>query len=54
MSTEKQATKKLSFEEAFSQLEQTVAALEQGNLSCDINVSVRPAGRDRLGTKTEI
>lgn len=28
--------------------------LEQGNLRCDINVSVRPAGRDRLGTKTEI
>jgi len=28
--------------------------LEQGNLRCDINVSVRPAGQDRLGTKTEI
>mgnify|MGYP001426026119 CR=1 FL=1 len=28
--------------------------LEQGNLRCDINVSVRPAGAERLGTKTEI
>ncbi len=28
--------------------------LEQGNLRCDVNCSVRPAGQDRLGTKTEI
>jgi len=28
--------------------------LEQGNVRCDINVSVRPEGQDRLGTKAEI
>lgn len=28
--------------------------LEQGNLRCDINCSVRPAGRAELGVKTEI
>lgn len=28
--------------------------LEQGNIRCDVNVSVRPAGSDGLGTKTEI
>ena len=28
--------------------------LEQGNIRCDINCSVRPANRDALGTKTEI
>lgn len=28
--------------------------LEQGNVRCDVNISVRPAGSDRLGTKTEI
>ncbi len=28
--------------------------LEQGSLRCDANVSVRPAGSDDLGTKTEI
>lgn len=28
--------------------------LEQGNIRCDINCSVRPAGRETLGTKTEI
>ena len=28
--------------------------LEQGNLRCDINCSVRPVGREKLGTKAEI
>ncbi|MBU0677793.1 MAG: Asp-tRNA(Asn)/Glu-tRNA(Gln) amidotransferase subunit GatB [Verrucomicrobia bacterium] len=28
--------------------------LEQGNMRCDINVSVRPADTDKLGTKAEI
>ena len=28
--------------------------LEQGNVRCDVNCSVRPEGRDELGTKTEI
>jgi aspartyl-tRNA(Asn)/glutamyl-tRNA(Gln) amidotransferase subunit B len=28
--------------------------LEQGNLRCDVNCSVRPPGQARLGTKTEI
>jgi aspartyl-tRNA(Asn)/glutamyl-tRNA(Gln) amidotransferase subunit B len=28
--------------------------LEQGNLRCDVNCSVRPAGQTQLGTKTEI
>jgi aspartyl-tRNA(Asn)/glutamyl-tRNA(Gln) amidotransferase subunit B len=28
--------------------------LEQGNLRCDINCSVRPAGQEKLGTKIEI
>lgn len=28
--------------------------LEQGNMRCDINCSVRPVGRESLGTKTEI
>jgi len=28
--------------------------LEQGNLRCDVNVSVRPEGTDKLGTKVEI
>jgi len=28
--------------------------MEQGSLRCDANVSVRPAGSDMLGTKTEI
>ena len=28
--------------------------LEQGNLRCDINCSVRPEGQEALGTKTEI
>lgn len=28
--------------------------LEEGNLRCDVNCSLRPAGSDRLGTKTEI
>ena len=28
--------------------------LEEGNIRCDINCSVRPAGRSELGTKTEI
>lgn len=28
--------------------------LEEGNLRCDVNCSVRPEGQDKLGTKTEI
>jgi aspartyl-tRNA(Asn)/glutamyl-tRNA(Gln) amidotransferase subunit B len=28
--------------------------MEEGSLRCDANVSVRPAGADRLGTKTEV
>jgi len=28
--------------------------LEEGNLRCDVNCSVRPAGREELGTKPEI
>ncbi len=28
--------------------------LEQGNMRCDINCSVRPEGQEQLGTKTEI
>jgi len=28
--------------------------LEQGNVRCDVNCSVRPEGREELGTKTEI
>src|SRR3712207_688817 len=28
--------------------------MEEGSLRCDANVSVRPAGSDRLGTKTEL
>ena len=28
--------------------------LEEGNMRCDVNCSVRPAGRAELGTKTEI
>ena len=28
--------------------------LEQGNLRCDVNCSVRPEGQERLGTKTEL
>jgi len=28
--------------------------LEEGNLRCDVNCSVRPAGQQELGTKTEI
>lgn len=28
--------------------------LEEGNVRCDVNTSVRPAGRSELGTKTEI
>ncbi len=28
--------------------------MEEGSLRCDANVSVRPAGSDKLGTKTEI
>jgi aspartyl-tRNA(Asn)/glutamyl-tRNA(Gln) amidotransferase subunit B len=29
-------------------------SMEEGSLRCDANVSVRPAGADRLGTKTEL
>jgi aspartyl-tRNA(Asn)/glutamyl-tRNA(Gln) amidotransferase subunit B len=28
--------------------------LEEGNLRCDVNSSVRPVGQDQLGTKTEL
>lgn len=28
--------------------------LEQGNLRCDVNISVRPEGQEQLGTKAEI
>jgi aspartyl-tRNA(Asn)/glutamyl-tRNA(Gln) amidotransferase subunit B len=28
--------------------------LEQGNMRCDVNISVRPEGQQNLGTKTEI
>ncbi len=28
--------------------------LEEGSLRCDANVSIRPAGEERLGTKTEV
>ncbi len=28
--------------------------LERGNMRCDVNCSVRPVGRERFGTKTEI
>lgn len=28
--------------------------LEEGNMRCDVNVSVRPAGQKKLGTKTEL
>jgi aspartyl-tRNA(Asn)/glutamyl-tRNA(Gln) amidotransferase subunit B len=28
--------------------------LEEGNVRCDVNCSVRPEGQDKLGTKTEI
>ena len=28
--------------------------LEEGNLRCDVNISVRPAGTEKLGTKAEI
>ena len=28
--------------------------LEEGNMRCDVNVSIRPAGTDKLGTKVEI
>ncbi|TAN35676.1 MAG: Asp-tRNA(Asn)/Glu-tRNA(Gln) amidotransferase subunit GatB [Verrucomicrobia bacterium] len=28
--------------------------LEEGNLRCDVNSSVRPVGQDKLGTKTEL
>ncbi|HVN89937.1 MAG TPA: Asp-tRNA(Asn)/Glu-tRNA(Gln) amidotransferase subunit GatB [Candidatus Binataceae bacterium] len=30
------------------------ARMEEGNLRCDVNVSVRPKGSDKFGTKTEI
>jgi aspartyl-tRNA(Asn)/glutamyl-tRNA(Gln) amidotransferase subunit B len=32
----------------------TEGNLEEGNIRCDVNISVRPEGRDRLGTKAEI
>jgi aspartyl-tRNA(Asn)/glutamyl-tRNA(Gln) amidotransferase subunit B len=28
--------------------------MEEGSLRCDVNISVRPVGADRMGTKTEI
>ena len=36
------------------QLEVSDVNMEQGSLRCDANVSVRRAGSDRLGTKTEL
>jgi len=53
-----------SAEEAFAYLQALKAILqyagvshcnlEQGNVRCDVNCSVRPVGRPELGTKTEI
>src|SRR5581483_3396196 len=47
--------------EAFRRLREILIALgvndgnmEEGSLRCDANVSVRPAGETRLGTKTEV
>jgi aspartyl-tRNA(Asn)/glutamyl-tRNA(Gln) amidotransferase subunit B len=47
--------------ECFSRLREVLVALgandgnmEEGSLRCDANVSVRPAGETRLGTKTEV
>ena len=28
--------------------------LQEGTLRCDVNVSVRPRGQDRFGTKVEV
>ena len=28
--------------------------LQEGTLRCDVNVSVRPRGRERFGTKVEV
>ena len=36
------------------QLEVSDVNMEEGSLRCDANVSVRPAGSDQLGTKTEL
>jgi aspartyl-tRNA(Asn)/glutamyl-tRNA(Gln) amidotransferase subunit B len=30
------------------------ARMEEGNMRCDVNISVRPKGSDKFGTKTEI
>lgn len=30
------------------------AKMEEGSLRCDVNVSIRPAGQDKLGTRAEI
>jgi aspartyl-tRNA(Asn)/glutamyl-tRNA(Gln) amidotransferase subunit B len=47
--------------ECFSRLREVLVALgvndgnmEEGSLRCDANVSVRPVGQTRLGTKTEV
>jgi aspartyl-tRNA(Asn)/glutamyl-tRNA(Gln) amidotransferase subunit B len=47
--------------DCFSRLREILVALgandgnmEEGSLRCDANVSVRPAGASRLGTKTEV
>src|SRR6476619_1557639 len=47
--------------DAFRRLRQILTAIgvndgnmEEGNLRCDANVSVRPAGATKLGTKTEV
>ena len=30
------------------------AAVQEGSMRCDVNVSVRPTGQQRLGTKVEV
>ncbi len=40
--------------ETLRQLGVSDVNMEEGSLRCDANVSVRPAGSDRLGTKTEL
>jgi aspartyl-tRNA(Asn)/glutamyl-tRNA(Gln) amidotransferase subunit B len=39
---------------SFVQLGVSDVKMEEGSLRCDANVSIRPVGSDRLGTKTEI
>ncbi|MBS1871508.1 MAG: Asp-tRNA(Asn)/Glu-tRNA(Gln) amidotransferase subunit GatB [Actinobacteria bacterium] len=40
--------------ETLRQLGVSDVNMEEGSLRCDANVSIRPAGSDRLGTKTEL